>query len=146
MQQLLNLQHFGAVLSRKKRKLLQDYTIPGMISSPTILRIKVYEFVFLEDFISKQNFSDSIAMKTTNALWDFYNAHFHWFKLFKLLLILIGHIMVRRFWRFMLRSRAWRKIHDVTLQKAVFLAFSNLQVKMQFDVAKYGSKGFSPGT
>lgn len=107
LQHLLNLQQFGAVHLRKNRTLLQHYTIPGMISSPTILRIKVYEFVFLEDFISKQQlcFSDSIAMKNTNALWEFYNAHFHWFKLFALLLILIGHITVRRFWRFMLRSR-----------------------------------------
>ena len=32
------------------------------------------------------------------------------------------------------------------LKKAVLLAFSNPEVKMQFDVAKYGSKGFSPGS
>jgi len=46
----------------------------------------------------------------------------------------------------MLRSRTWLKIHYLTVEKADFLAFSNLEVKMQFDVAKYGSKGFSPGT
>lgn len=36
--------------------------------------------------------------------------------------------------------------HNVTVKKAGFLAFSNPELKMQFDVAKYGSKGFSPGT
>ena len=46
----------------------------------------------------------------------------------------------------MLSSRSWQKIHDVTVKKAVFLAFSNAEVKMQCDVANYGSKGFSPGT
>lgn len=82
----------------------------------------------------------------TNALWEFYNPHFDWFILFELLDFLIGQIKVRRFWPFTLRSRTGRKIHNVTVGKAVFHAFSNPEVKMQFDVAKYGSKGFSPGT
>lgn len=121
-----------------------------MISSPTILRIKVYEFVFPEEISSPLQTIILLlrlhSNETANALWDFYNPPFDWFKLFELLLVLIGQVKVRRFWRFMLCSRSRRNTRDGTVQKAVFLAFSNLQVKMQFDVAKYGSKGFSPGT